>query len=69
MIIAEATTHMVTDVEMLYVHKDDGFVEIAYSSISSTVEIDILALGFTALFLIFFLMNVYLFISGEFMIY
>ena len=41
MVVAEAATDMITDVEIFYSRKEDGFSEIHFEATSGTITIEI----------------------------
>lgn len=69
MFTGEAVRNMVTQVKIIYHQKDDGLVEIKCDTVSRAYKINPLAVLLMMAFLMFFLFNLYLFVSGEHAVY
>lgn len=69
LLISEGNTNMVTDCEIYYDRKEDGFNEITFVATSGSLMIDLVRLALQAIFVIFFFFNLYLFANTEYSIY
>jgi len=60
---------MITQIKINYHQKEDGLVEISCDTISRAYKINLLEVLLQLAFLLFFLFNLYLFLSGEHAVY
>lgn len=69
LLTAEATTNIITDTEIVFLRKEDGYIQIIFVATSGTITIDLIRIGLAVFFWAFFIFNFYLFSNTEYSIY
>ena len=67
--LSESAKNILTVADMMYERKEDGLQTITFYAVSEVMKIEPMTLGLMAIFLLFYLFNLYLNLSNEFNIY